>query len=136
MAFTLVGDLLLLCHSSASPSDQEWGRWVERSRGSEHRGMLAVTEGGSPNSAQRAKVAELVLQQAKPPPFALVTDSGVMRSVLTAFFWLLGSKQPMKAFAPSELDEALRWMGVTPSQEQVRAAMARLQVALTKPVKG
>jgi len=130
MAFTRVGDLLVLCHSSASPSDQEWNSWLERTRGNQHRGMLALTEGGSPNSAQRARVAEIVLTQEQPPPFVLLTDSTVMRSVMTAFLWLIGSKQPMKALAPSALDEALTWMGVTVSPDRVHAAIARLQLAL------
>jgi hypothetical protein len=133
MAFTLVGDLLLVCHSSAPPTDEEWNRWVERGRATDHRGLLALSDGGAPNSAQRARTAEAVSNLAgEPPPFALLTDSTFMRSVMTAFTWLLGGKQQMKALAPTALDEALAWLGVEVRPERVREAIARLQVALLR----
>jgi hypothetical protein len=132
MAFTLVGDVLLVCHSAAPPSDAEWNQWVQRGAKNEHRGSLAITAGGAPNSAQRARTAQVVASIEQPPPFVLLTDSTLMRSVMTAFTWLLGGKQRMKALAPSELEEALSWMGVGVRPERVREAIARLQAGLAR----
>ena len=130
MAFTLVGDLLLVYHASAPPSDAEWNQWVERTARAEHRGSLAMSEGGAPNSAQRSRIAEIIRDN--PPPFALLTDSALIRSIMTAFSWLLGSKQGMRAFASSDLEGALQWLQVEVTPERVRQAAARLRQAVAR----
>lgn len=130
MAFTLVGDLLLAYHGSAAPTDAEWNQWIEHNARAVHRGTLALTEGGSPNSAQRGRIADVVRGQTQ--PFALMTDSAVIRSVLTAFSWLLGSGQAMKAFASADLEGALKWLKVEVQPERVHLAVARLRQALAR----
>jgi hypothetical protein len=130
MAFTVVGDLLLLCHSKAPPGDEEWDEWIERGRRGVHRGVLVSSAGGAPNSAQRARLSQMVNVMEAPPPFVLLTDSAMVRSVLTAFSWLLSSKQKLKALPPGEVAEALSWLGVSASPPRVHEALARLRGAL------
>jgi hypothetical protein len=133
IAFTGVEGLLVLCHSSASPSDEEWDAWIARESRGDHRGILISTEGGAPNSRQRSRVADKTGNRGSVrPPVALLTDSAIIRSVMTAFAWILGKDQPMKAFPRTALDEAVAWLGADVRPAPVRAAVSRLQVALSR----
>jgi hypothetical protein len=132
LAFAAVGELLVLCHSIASPSDHDWDFWIEREKRKEHRALLISTHGGAPNSRQRARLAEASAKKVLRPPVALLTDSALIRSVMTAFAWVLGKRQPMSAFPPTGIDEALSWLGVTVRIERVQAVMARLHSGLAK----
>lgn len=131
IAFTAVDDLLVLCYLRASPSDAEWDVWLARERPMEHRALLVWTDGGAPNARQRARVAsETGHGLATRPPVALLTDSMVIRSVMTAFTWVLGAAHPIKAFPREAIDAALEWLPVRPQPTRVRAAIARLNTAL------
>ena len=132
MAFALVGDLLIACHSDAPPADSEWDKWIERGRTGDHVGILVSSEGGAPNSAQRARLSKMVATKAEPPPFVLLTRSALLRSVLTAFSWLLPSKQRLRALPPDALAEALSWLGVSIPAQHVSDTITRLRGALAK----
>ena len=132
IAFTEVDELLILCYLRDSPSDAEWSVWLERSKPMKHRALLISTEGGAPNARQRARVATEIGQGvAQRPPVALLTDSLVIRSVMTAFSWVLGSAHPIRAFPREGVDTALEWLGVQTRSVRVRAAIARLNAALS-----
>jgi hypothetical protein len=132
MAFAAVDDLLILCHSEDNPSEAEWDRWIATERLRKHRALLVLTRGGSPNSRQRARVAELLGATAGPtPPVALLTDSTVLRTLMTAFTWLLGRQHRMKAFSPEAVEDAVAWTAVEIRPERVRITIRRLQAALT-----
>jgi hypothetical protein len=137
IAFAAVGELLILCYSTASPSDAEWDVWIEREKRMAHRAVLVSTEGGSPNARQRARVAEATdTKGATRPPLALLTDSAAIRSIMTAFGWILGKHQPMKAFPRSALDEAMAWLGVPVPVDRVRPVVARLHASLVEAAQG
>jgi hypothetical protein len=137
LAFTAERDLLVLCHTSATPTDQEWETWLAREARHEHRGILIATEGGAPNSRQRARVAEATGGRGRVRPgVALLTDSAFIRSVMTAFAWILGQQHPMKAFPRTAIDEAVVWLGVKAEPARARAAVARLRAALAQPPMG
>jgi len=138
IAFASVDDLLVLCHSTVSPSDQEWETWIAREARGEHRGILISTEGGAPNSRQRSRVAEKTGKRAGVrPPVALLTDSAIIRSVMTAFAWILGSEQPMKAFPRTAIDEAVTWICPDLLPARVRPVVSRLHASLAQaPSKG
>ncbi len=137
LAFTAEEDILVLCHTSAPPSDQEWEAWLAREVRAEHKGLLIVTDGGAPNSRQRARVAEATSSRGvRRPGVALLTDSAFIRSVMTAFAWILGQEHPMKAFPPTAIDEAVVWLRVRAQPPRVREAVARLRTALALPPLG
>src|SRR6185312_1703741 len=95
LAFAAVGDLLVLCYTTAPPSDADWNVWIDREKRMEHRAILVSTEGGSPDARQRARVAQETDTKGAPrPPLALMTDSAAVRSVMTAFSWILGKNTP------------------------------------------
>jgi hypothetical protein len=134
LAFTAEEDLLVLCHTSAPPADEEWETWLVREARREHKGILITTDGGAPNSRQRARVAEATGGKGKPRPgVALLTDSAVVRSVMTAFAWILGQEHPMRAFPRAAIDEAVVWLRVRAEPVRARAAVARLRAALSLP---
>jgi hypothetical protein len=130
IAFSTVDDLLVMCHSSAAPSDEEWNSWIERQALPRHRAILISTAGGAPNSAQRARVAKAVDGISPRPPVALLTDSAVLRSLMTAFSWLLGADQRIKGFSPTAVAEAVSWLGVSTTPVRVEAVLRRLHTAL------
>lgn len=131
IAFTAVDELLILCYLQASPSDAEWDVWLARERRMEHRALLVWTDGGAPNARQRARVAaETGHGLAARPSVALLTDSVVIRSVMTAFTWVLGPAHPIKAFPREAVDQALQWLGVHAQPTRVRSAISRLNAAL------
>jgi hypothetical protein len=135
LAFELVGDLLVMCLGSGDPSNRDWEQWAERCRKLEHRGILITTAGGAPNSRQRARIAEVMADVERPPPVALLTDSAVIRHVMTAFSWLLGRKQAIKALPPSATLEAIQWLNVSAPLTRVQEALVRLQSAVANASK-
>jgi hypothetical protein len=136
LAFTAEQDLLVLCHTSEPPTDAEWETWLTREVRREHRGLLISTDGGAPNSRQRARVAEATAGKGRRPGVALLTDSAFIRSVMTAFAWMLGKEHPMKTFPRTAVEEAVVWLGVKAEPARARAAVARLQTALGQPTAG
>lgn len=130
MAFALVGDLLVACHNEAPPADSEWDAWIERGRTGKHVGILVNSDGGAPNSAQRARLSKMVAAMAEPPPFVLLTNSALLRSLLTALSWLLPSNQRLRALPPEALQEAISWLGVSVPSQHVGETIARLRGAL------
>jgi hypothetical protein len=133
IAFTSVDGLLVLCHSSAAPSDEEWETWIARESRYEHRGILISTEGGAPNSRQRSRVADKAPKRGGlRPPVALLTDSAIIRSVMTAFAWILGKEQPMKAFPRTGIDDAAQWLDPKIPPQRLRLAVTRLHSSLSR----
>ncbi len=134
IAFAAVDDLMVLCHSEDNPSEAEWDRWIATERQGKHRALLVATRGGAPNSKQRARVAEVLGANAAPaPPVALLTDSVALRTLMTAFTWLLGHQHRMKAFPPDAVGEAVAWTAIAVRPERVRAVLERLHAALKAP---
>jgi hypothetical protein len=73
--------------------------------------MLTVThEAVPPNAAERALLAELLRSGAadKIRAHAMVTDSALVRGVMTALDWLV--KKPFKESAFADPREAVRWL--------------------------
>ena len=66
----------------------------------------------------------------------IIDDSAVVRNVITAFGWLLGGDQRIKAFPGNDVEEAVQWLGVSVDLGRVRATLERLRLSLwTAPAK-
>lgn len=127
LGYALLDDLLVMHLSRSTPSEEDWSEWIARSIKVDYRALLIATAGGAPNSAQRARLADAINKLLVPmPPTVLLTDSALMRSVMTAFSWLFGSEQRMKALPPGALAEALRWMEIRLPLELVQSALQRI----------
>lgn len=131
LAYVRLDDLLVMHLSRSTPSEEDWSEWIARSLKVDYRGILIATAGGAPNSAQRARLADAVNKlPERLPPTVLLTDSALMRSVMTAFSWLFGREQRMKALPPAALAEALRWMEIEVPLERVQSALQRISGGL------
>jgi hypothetical protein len=107
------GSLLVLFHSSESPTNEEWDahmRLLEQMM-REHRSVntIVLTEGGAPSATQRAALTKVLGNG--PTRSAILTRSAAVRTVLTALrFW----NPTIVGFTPEELPKAMEFLGVEP----------------------
>lgn len=128
MAYELVGDTLVLCHNDKTPSDADWNAWVSATLEVAHKKVLISSHGGGPSAAQRTRLSQ-ARSSLPPEQVALLSDSSVLRGVLTAVAWLTGNN--VKPFSPRELTEALRWLGLPlERQREIEVLIARLHRTL------
>lgn len=131
IGFASIRDLAILCQSQHTPSDDSWDAWVDWSVLNKYRVLLVSTHGGSPTPRQRRHLAERRSQAKLPPEFvALLTDSGLLRGVLTAFAWITGNT--VRAFAPADLGDALRWLTASHTLAEVNSALMQLHEAMRR----
>jgi len=113
MAVTAVGHLGVSVFTEKNPSDAEWSEMLDVVRKadlSKFRG-ISFSDGGAPNSAQRKMMNELI--KGHSVPSVVITASTVVRGIVTAMSWFNPS---MKAYAPDQLDDALRHLNVGESE--------------------
>ena len=122
----MVGGTLVVVHGVLHPSDADWEIYLDalRSNGDAITAQLIVTDGGSPNSAQRRASLDVVVGRPVPPS-AVVTSSVLARGVVSALAWFV--KDRIRAFAPSEFEEACAFIGAAEGCAALRAAAARLR---------
>src|SRR4051812_32086536 len=74
---------------------------------------VLISDSGNPgpDSAWRKKIADASTTLASKPAFALVSQSALLRGVMTAINWIRPPSYPCKAVAT--LDEAERWLTST-----------------------
>jgi hypothetical protein len=114
------GRIMILVHGEANVTREEWSdlrRLAEENyrKPADERvnGYLIVTDGGGPTSAQRAEVSEY-WQGKEAPKFAVVSDSALVRGIVTALQWLKLSK--MTAFRSANIDSAIAHVGIPESE--------------------
>ncbi len=115
------GDVHVVCalHSATNPSDAEWDEYIahiatmKQLTGERFRDAagFAITDGGAPNAAQRKRLADIAGKEE--PLGAVVSDSMMVRGVVTALSWL-GIR--VRAFGVGEIAAAMRWAHV-PDEE-------------------
>lgn len=121
--------LVLLIHNVAPPSDDEWFEYVRTLTEMLKTGgikQIVFTDGGSPNTTQRGLLNQAVKD--KDNQVAVVSDSPMVRSVVTALAWF---NPKVKVFAPTRIDEALAYLGYQREEmprllTEVRALRLRL----------
>ena len=114
MVFTVLetvggGGLMLVAHTGKPPSQQEWDRYCEAltRHDPERMTSLVFTDGGAPDGGQRKQVNDFL--KGRTSACAVVASSTVVRGVVTALGWF----NPMiRAYSPTEVDEALHYLGV------------------------
>jgi hypothetical protein len=116
MAFTIIDQLILVAYGVAAPTPEEWGTFltlIER-QGIEGTIQLIATEGGGPTADQRRALD--VLLAGRTVPTAVVSPSAGVRGTVTALSWC-GSR--VKAFTPSDLRDAISFLGIPNSRAEV-----------------
>src|SRR5262245_61160671 len=121
----MVGGTLVVVHGVLHPSDADWDVYLDALRNLDHiTAQLIVTDGGSPNSAQRRASLDVAAGR-QVPPSAVVTPSLLARGVVSALAWFM--KDRIRAFAPDEFEEACAFIGASGESATLRAVAARLR---------
>jgi len=115
--------VIVALHGKKSPSAGEWSQYITLAR--EHyrthpRIILAgvtATLGGAPDSKQRKQLIEASSTESLASPGAVISDSPMIRGIITAFLWM--RKNNLRAFAPNAFREGLTHVGL-PETEFVR----------------
>lgn len=130
-AFCRVGDTLVLCtHGDRAPSDEDIERYLQRLATPDFSAILLHTRGGHPTPKQRARIAEFWETCGRPiPHVAVLTDSVVARTVLTAMQWIMRSLS-IKAFSADEVPAALQWLQADAPPFVVSETIAGMHAAL------
>ncbi len=120
------------------PTDKEWAEMLAaiESRSNTLKSALAVVRGeGGPSSKQREALAR-VLKSTRPDlRFALVTDSVLVRGVLTAINWLTNKGNTTAAFPSRDLEAGLDFIQLSPEEKvAVRELLRTLESGAREPV--
>jgi hypothetical protein len=106
--------LLLGVHGAQAPSDAEWDlycSWIPDLLKQPNPGCVVMTDGGAPTSAQREQMRKHLSREQCWT--AVITDKALVRGVVTAIRWF---NPKICAFAPWEVHEAFRFVGVAGDQ--------------------
>jgi hypothetical protein len=108
-----VGDLMILIHTARPPSGAEWAEYIRAVAAHDPAKLrtLVFTDGGAPNSPQRKEVNDVLGGRASRG--AIVSASAIVRGAVMALSWF---NPLIRAFPPTELEDALRYLSV-PAEE-------------------
>jgi len=114
MVFELNGTFLVTIHRAVDPTVQEWDHYMETFRRMDHDKVrqIVFTDGGGPNTKQRAVVNEVL--DGRTTLCAVVTPAATIRGIVTAFGWF---NAKIKSFSPEETHLAFRHLGMVNSTE-------------------
>lgn len=112
----LVEDVVVVVYTSFSPSDDEWNDYIDTlvAAANAHGGdlsrcrQLMMTDGGGPNSVQRAHAQRtLAAVNGEAMPVAVVSSSPAVRGIVTAFNWM---NMNIRMFHPTEVAAAFDFL--------------------------
>jgi hypothetical protein len=131
-AFTRVDDLLLLCtQGEGDVPARDFDAWIERLGVNDFSRILIHDRGGQPSARQRQRIAEFWKSSGRPHPrVALLTNSAVMRYLMTALEWILNA--PTRCLPLDQVDQALAYLEFKGSAAQVEFAIRDLHEALSR----
>jgi hypothetical protein len=131
IAVEVVGHTLVVVHGVTHPNDTDWEVYLDALRGHFDviDSQLVVTDGGSPNSAQRKASLELAAGRwERTPATAVVTSAVLARGAVTALSWFM--KDRIRAFSLAEFDEACAFIGASSEKAVLREVATRLRATL------
>lgn len=132
LAFGRVDRCVLLVHSEEAPTDREWDAYIDfvNAQLPDRIRILVVSNGGTPSAPQRNQIKDVATQfPDKTIPTAVITTSVLARGAVTAINWFFKN---VRAFAPMEIAEALKFLEIPPEAEApVQQALAELQAKLS-----
>jgi hypothetical protein len=126
----VIDDLFISAYNTDPPSDEDAGEGLKilQKMDLSRARMLVVTAGGAPTATQRKKVYDVLNGQE--PPAAIVSDSMVVRTIVTAMNWF---NRKNRVFSLSELDAALTYLQIPTFQfEMFRREIAKLQAEISR----
>ena len=129
IAYERTEDCFVVVRGPEEPTDTEFEWYVATIENALKEGMpprcLVLTEGAAPTPVQRAELAERLAIVESAVKVAVIASSTYPRGVATA---VASTKPGYRVFDPSELDQAIAYLGIRPTSEpEVRRTLARLQ---------
>lgn len=138
-----VGELWIFVMPDRPVDDALWREHLENCaaevrRNGPYAGVLGWAAKNGPSAAQRrimtVEYADR-LRLDKQRRFALITESALVRGIMTALGWVSpGTK--MNAFAPSDVDRAFDWIaedGIVFDRKQAEEALRSLRLEVAQP---
>lgn len=111
--YDVAGNAHVAVHGTVTPSDKEWQDYLDHIVAHVHeiRGVLVNTTGGGPTAAQRRAATEHWNRWGSTPRMAIMTVSPVVRGMVTALSWFLGTN--LRAFQVDAYAEAGAHLGLS-----------------------
>lgn len=125
--------LLILVHTKDAPENDEWKEYVNSARQwrKDIQAFLVVSDGGGPNTMQRAELDEAIDIEHHPGKTAVVTVSRIARGIVTAISWF---SPGIKAFGTNQMQQAIEYLGMSPAEvDSVVNEVNRLKKGLGIP---
>jgi hypothetical protein len=113
MAMRQLDRLMLTVHANTPPTNEEWQRWLDMCRtrvGKESR-VLVENYSSGPNVLQRKALVGVM--RGEDELCAVLTDSTIERTALTAFKWLGLS---LRGFGLGQHRQAAEYLKLTPQE--------------------
>ncbi|MDI1446118.1 hypothetical protein [Polyangium sp. 6x1] len=153
LAFGTLGELMVLVHADAPPTDAEWNAYTEAWEAHHHlhgrSRLLVSTGGGAPTAAQRQRLDERVRRMGGGAArAAILSESIFARVVANALSAMeharaarvlgrlgvssgLESSQIYRMFARTDLRRALAWLDVPTTREpEIVRSIEQLQAVI------
>lgn len=120
MAWALVDDIGVIVHGAGAPSAAEWQEWLAeyRRKSSLLSGVFIYSLGGGPTSAQRTDLLKIVDKLQHVPQTVMVTESAMVRGIITALSWFVAPAKRARVFSPADLENAFGVLGLSESARQ------------------
>lgn len=119
--FVIEDRVLMVIQGNYRPTDESHSAFLQfmRDHGHEYDAMLVYSPGGTPDMVQRKKLVAVLKLRRR--PISVLTDSKIVRGVVTAVSWFV--ETPLKSFALADIDAAVSFIGQSANAERVRRAM-------------
>ena len=109
--------VVIVVQNDTAPSDDEWGTYIQIMEDNMHLPNshgLAITDGGGPTATQRARVSKLLAAVRGRKVFSAVVSGSLMIRGLVGALRLF--HRETEAFPPSQIQDAMRFIGLPESQ--------------------
>ncbi|NVB37537.1 STAS/SEC14 domain-containing protein [Pseudenhygromyxa sp. WMMC2535] len=132
--YEVSGKAHIAVHGKVPPSDEEWQAYLDHivNHVSEIRGVLVSTLGGGPSTAQRRAATEHWNRYGSTPKMAIMTVSPIVRGMVKALSWFLGTN--LRAFALDDYENARKYLGLGETDiDEIAETVERLRGELGLP---
>jgi hypothetical protein len=106
--------VLTIAHDSSPPDESVWDAYIatlkaydDKHKSFDNLRTIALTDGGAPNVKQRGQINDLL--KGRPLAGAVISDSALVRAIVTALSWFNPSN---KSFSPAAVHGAVRHLGL------------------------
>ena len=129
MHWRVIPDIAVVSvNTDTDPSDEDWDAYLtdvaQHLRGL--KGVLVYTPKSGPSAPQRARANAAFEKNKADIPTAVMTSSRMVRGIVTALSWALGSK--IKAFSENDFQGAVDFLELDP-EEQLKIKVVLKQLA-------